>query len=251
MSSRVLVISANLGRYDKCLPLPPPSWKDVHVLGFVSGNTNRLLIQEDQYTTYQLSPSTSDYRTQSRILKLYPTPLFDPALTFPAAFSHDSDFLAAVREQTLSNAYTHVVWLDSNCKLRGCEKDFLSLVSQVHDGQWGIYSHPDRSCAYNEARCVKSLPYVNRYVLNAQMAYYRSQYFPKEYGLYSCNFIVRSMSAIHASSSLWYEWMVHFLRWSPRDQLSLPFLLFQNPLAAPRILGKFSWHTPSYTFVAH
>ena len=47
-------------------------------------------------------------------------------------------------------------------------------LSNVPVNGWGIYKHPDRSCVYKEAKCVKGFNYVNNEILSSQMNYYRT-----------------------------------------------------------------------------
>ena len=187
-------------------------------------------------------------RLISRIPKINPLFLFSNDFKPPSIFPCSNEVLDTVRYNL--GDFDYLIWIDGNCKITSYS-DLLSICLNVPPNGWGIYNHPDRTCIFKEARCVKGFNYVNHDVLAAQMHHYRMQHVPRNYGLYSCNFIIRSRVSLFQAQDLWDLWLTEFLRWVPRDQLSLPYCLFRNPHHIPTILGKFPWSNSAFSFSPH
>jgi hypothetical protein len=250
MRPRILLISANIGNYDSTSFVVPDNVEGVQLL-LVKSSSDRYGYRKLTLNTFCLalphheSPSN---RILSRIPKINPLFLFSDQFDAPSFFPVEKKIISQLRSAIID--FDYLVWIDANCRIESFDA-LKQLCSKVSSNGWGIYAHSDRCCLYKEARCVKSLPYVKRDILNCQIAYYRKQGVPRNYGLYSCNFIIRSRASLYNAQSLWNLWMSEFLRWVPRDQISLPYCLFQFPHHLPTILGKFAWNNSAFSFAPH
>ena len=247
---RILVLTANIGNYDRSIPSIPCVNQNVYLVNFQSSAQDHDDVSiSGNSLSFSIRSSSGIARELSRVPKISPRFLFDQSVNPPPIFPSKIEY-ARIISETIVNPVDYVVWIDANCTLRSLDA-LQAVCSRVPAKGWGIYSHPDRDCLYREARAVKGFEYVNRSILGSQISYYRQQGVPSQYGLYSCNFIVRSIDSLFCSHALWDFWLSEFLRWVPRDQLSLPYSLFVHPCHRPTVLGRFSWANDIFCFNPH
>lgn len=120
------------------------------------------------------------------------------------------------------------VWVDGNVRLLG---DARELVAEVAASGLpiGVFRHPERGCAYEEAmECIRRGKDQAGAVL-AQMERYRAADYPQRNGLAECNVIVRQhgSTAVAAAMQLWWS---EITRGSRRDQLSFNYALWRAGL---------------------
>ena len=250
MTIKILLITANIGNYDTPFYDVPEELSGVQLLRICDSGDKEDFhrINKNTFLLSLQKQSLISSRLISRIPKINPLFLFDAGFNPPSFFPASTELLNTVR-CTLGE-FDYLIWMDGNCKINSYS-ELVSICLNVSPNGWGIYSHPDRSCIFKEARCVKGFDYVNLDVLSAQMHHYRMQHVPRNYGLYSCNFIIRSRVSLLQAQDLWNLWLNEFLRWVPRDQLSLPYCLFTYPHHIPTILGKFTWANSVFSFSPH
>ena len=247
---RILVLTANIGNYDRSIPTIPHDKKNFYLVNF-QGSDRHLddVSMSGNSLSFSIQASSETARELSRVPKISPRFLFDTSVNPPSIFPSRIEYARVIKE-LIGSPIDYLVWIDSNCTLRSLDA-LQAVCSKVPAKGWGIYSHPDRDCVYREARAVKGFPYVNRSILSSQISHYKQQGFPSRYGLYACNFIVRSIESLFCSENLWDFWLSEFLRWVPRDQLSLPYSLFVHPRHRPTVLGRFSWANDIFCFNPH
>lgn len=108
---------------------------------------------------------------------------------------------------------------------------------------WAAYIHPSgRTCITTELQ--ESLP-MEKYQglpLQAQVDYYFSQGFPKNYGLWACGIMLRDGKFEDFGS----KWMLENLAWSYQDQISLPYVIWKEKFKFDTImLDQYAqWNDP-------
>jgi Protein of unknown function (DUF616) len=123
--------------------------------------------------------------------------------------------------------YEWSVWLDGayvldTGELSGRLVDGLVARSP---GGLGLHRHHERDCIYAEARHSYTLDKcrTQRRLIRQQISHYRIEGHPTGWGLWGGGLLCRNESPrVHEIMRRWWD---ELLRWSWRDQLSLPFVL--------------------------
>jgi hypothetical protein len=123
--------------------------------------------------------------------------------------------------------YAWNVWIDGAYVLRADDlaQDFVDdLISQSPSG-FGLHRHHERDCIFEEAlhsialkKCENQVP-----IIEAQMRCYAQAGHPKSWGLWGGGLMCRDNSP--GVAEIMDCWWAELVRWSWRDQLSLPFVL--------------------------
>ncbi len=141
-------------------------------------------------------------------------------------------------DKTLSNRYIKMhpkelfpeadfaIYVDGNIGIQSFLGCYL-IKTRVRSGM-AIFSHSQRQCAYVEAQVCVSRKKGNKEAIEHQMKRYGKQGFPKDYGLYECTIIASDMQNTQ-SIEIMNKWWKEFLQTkSFRDQLSLPYVMWQS-----------------------
>jgi len=100
-----------------------------------------------------------------------------------------------------------------------------------------VLIHPYRTCLYDEAKEMAS-GYKNlKKTINDQVKQYREDGMPDQQGLYGCSMLIRrgDKNNVIKHCELWWE---EVKKYSPRDQISFPYVLWKYNLVN---LQKLSW----------
>lgn len=146
----------------------------------------------------------------------------DPFRDDIKCFTGDGGVMEAKEYKILSHRYIDSdisVWLDGNIELLIPEEEFIKEF--LGDADIGLFKHPYRDCIYDEA--VADVGRIE--MLKPQVDYYRSQGYPEKNGLYECGVLVRRNTANEFNEAWWEE-----MKWSSRDQISFPYVLWKHPL---------------------
>lgn len=139
--------------------------------------------------------------------------------------------LAKTRPHLFFSRYDWVIYIDNSASLR---REPVEIVAAIEASQGGaapagryLFAHQRRTCAYREARLCKQKGRISREDYHRQVNHYLARGFPKEQGLYSNTVMVQKMGdpQTDAFNDAWYD---HFLAFSRRDQISLPFMLWER-----------------------
>ncbi len=87
--------------------------------------------------------------------------------------------------------------------------------------------HPSRDCIYEEARACLKFNKTKYKETNLQIKKYKSEKFPKRFGLGENNIIFRRHNEL-ALKKLMIEWWNELNNYTKRDQLSLGYILWKN-----------------------
>ena len=100
----------------------------------------------------------------------------------------------------------------------------VELCKMLGDKEIGVFKHTSRTCAYEEALEVNRLKYDHPRLLRDQLDFYRNRGFPQNYGLYELpTFVRKNTDKVQAMNMRWWELIC---RYSSRDQISFPFILW-------------------------
>jgi len=136
--------------------------------------------------------------------------------------------LAAKRPKMMPWLYTEceaAVWLDASFEVVG---DLSSWVRPLLDRhELLVWQHPEgRVCVEQEAAVCWFFPKYQQFPLLAQVESYLEDGMPREWGLFAAGMVGwRFCDRVKEFGA---RWLREQTRWSPQDQLSLPYLLWDS-----------------------
>jgi len=143
--------------------------------------------------------------------------------------------------------YKYMIWIDGDMVI--LKRSFIQeILSYMKNGFVASPHFDNRHCAYGEAT-IRPPKYMNE-PLDDQCAFYRSEGFPENYGLYECGVSARDMSNpnVVKLGELWHE---QNLKWSYQDQVSFPYCLWKTgfmPDVLPKSFRSYGWvHINAHT----
>jgi len=123
------------------------------------------------------------------------------------------------------NEYEWSMYVDSNIKI---SSNPLYLAQKyLNEYDFVMPKHFARNCLYNEALECITLGKANYYQTTNQMKHYRTNGFPKNYGLGENNILLRNHNQAKIVKIMNDWWQELNLR-TQRDQLSLGYVLWKN-----------------------
>jgi hypothetical protein len=129
------------------------------------------------------------------------------------------------------------IWVDGCLEMLVEPERFLEWLG---DADVGAMTHPSRDCAYAEGlRCVVKGK-APKDVIHKQLQAYRDEGFPEHFGLVETGLLVRRHTqAVMDLNELWWE---QILRYSRRDQVSLPYASWKLGVSINRVRGSLVHH---------
>ena len=214
---KIVVYTAIFGKYDE---LP----------------NNKFISKDADYICFSDHPIESD---------LWNVVLVDPIYEDS---TRNSRKYKALPHRYLPN-YEYSIWVDGNMQMIG---DFSNLLN---DKAFRTYDHMQcfdkRNCIYEEADFILYLGQQNNtqspergirnwkdnpFIIQDQIARYKSLGFPKDFGLAETSVVIRKHND-KKCISLDEDWWTEMKYGSKRDQLSLNFVSWKNNLAIDYIPG--------------
>jgi hypothetical protein len=133
--------------------------------------------------------------------------------------------------------YDYSVYMDANISV--ASKDFYEcIIQKIESGVIlsGI-KHPFRDCCYDEGYAVITYNLDKIANIIKTMRFIRKQGFPRHYGMFEANIILRKHGSekVHQQCELWWE-MIN--KYSRRDQLSYPYTLWKSGIAFDYLLPE-------------
>ena len=95
---------------------------------------------------------------------------------------------------------------------------------------FAAFMHPKRNCVYDEAKTILALGKDTKNNINRHLQHLYDSKMPENYGLLECCMLCRenhNSLCVEIMDSWWQE----FLNYSKRDQLSLPYILFNKNIS--------------------
>lgn len=120
--------------------------------------------------------------------------------------------------------YDYVIWHDGNIQIDHAK--VYDLVKSSFGYFLSTFTHPHRSCFYEEARvCITRNKESPLNILKQVISYSRLG-LPSNSGLFETGIVVKNNRL--ESEGFYFDWWNHILRHSNRDQLSLCFLAWKK-----------------------
>ncbi|MDL2259346.1 DUF616 domain-containing protein [Deltaproteobacteria bacterium OttesenSCG-928-K17] len=132
--------------------------------------------------------------------------------------------------------YEQSLYIDNSLALLRDPAEIFSRHLPPSAG-FACFRHHVRDCLYQEGEEVIYYSMEDEARVREQLACYRAAGFPENAGLYSGNFLLRRHHRPDVTA-LGEMWLSHFLRYSRRDQLSLPFCASRCGLHINVISGR-------------
>lgn len=133
--------------------------------------------------------------------------------------------------------YDYSVYMDANISI--VSKDFYEhIIKKIESGATlsGI-KHPFRDCCYTEGYTVFTYNLERFFTVVKAMRFLRKEGFPRHYGMYEANIILRKHSdaRVQQQCELWWNMLNRF---SKRDQLSYPYTLWKEDIPFDYLLPE-------------
>ena len=136
-----------------------------------------------------------------------------------------------VMPQMFLPEYDYWFWVDATHEVIIHPQKIIE--NYIGDAEIALWKHTDRDCVYKEAAILAQLRYDHLPLIQAQTQYYTSVGYPANNGLYELPVSIRkNTDDIKVLNMRWWE---QICRYSSRDQLSMPFVLWKGNIT-PKIL---------------
>ena len=223
LQDRIVVYTVSTGRYDE---IKEPIYKDPGIDYFV-------------FTEQELGPDSvwrKKYIPNNLKEKYTSLELARYIKTHPHEFFED---------------YTYSIFIDGNIRIT-C--DIKPLISDMifSEKKMAIHEHQVRDCVYQEAKAVFAAGKANYVDLCKQMKMYEREGFPKHFGLFETNIVIREHNDLMCKKIM-NDWWNEMEKHTKRDQLSFTFALWKNGLRKDVIhsLGNNSRRNPYFIVDSH
>ncbi len=117
------------------------------------------------------------------------------------------------------------IWLDNKSRLKRDPVEIVEALTAQSDAGFFAFPHFRRDCVYDELQTCWENGLDDFRLLKERQETYRRQGMPRHAGLIEGHFIARRHGdpAVAAFGDHWFE---HVLRYSRRDQISFPYLVW-------------------------
>lgn len=130
-----------------------------------------------------------------------------------------------LRPHLYFDEYDMSIWVDGSMQITG---DLREMLKKYLIGSSILFfPHMERNCIYDEAAVVLRNHLAAKEKLVKQLTYYSECGFPLEHGLVCGGFMAR-MHKDKTVINVMNEWWEQVNKYSARDQISLPFVLWKN-----------------------
>lgn len=146
--------------------------------------------------------------------------------------------------------YRYSIYIDGNI---APVTDFTELVNRIGEPGIALFWHSYNNCVYQEAFFNRySVKKISNEELEKHIAYLRHQGMPEEFGMTTCNVIVRDHKS-EVCKKLMDDWWQEFMTHCRRDQISFPYVVWKNGLEMKDLakLGYDVWNADSLIVRMH
>ncbi len=134
--------------------------------------------------------------------------------------------------------YKYSFWLDGTFKIKGSIREYIYNNIKA-DSPMLVVVHTERDCVYEEYKASKIIPRYPRAVMEEQVNYYKSQGFPKHYGLGVMGAIFRKHNDSNVIK-LMEDWWDENIKYTNQDQLSFAYVAWKNDFH-PSVSSCYYW----------
>ena len=122
--------------------------------------------------------------------------------------------------------YKYSFWLDGTFKIKGSIREYIYNNIRP-DSKMLVPVHTERDCVYEEYDASKIIPRYPRAVMEEQVEFYRSQGFPKNYGLGVMGALFRQHNHPDVVKVM-DDWWDENIKYTNQDQLSFAYVCWKN-----------------------
>ncbi|PRY82675.1 glycosyltransferase domain-containing protein [Alkalibacterium olivapovliticus] len=154
-----------------------------------------------------------------------------------------------MKPHELFSDYKYSIYVDGNIKI---STDFTEFIHNMNSYGLKLHNHYRQSCVYKEINnCIK-IKKDNEANLLRHMNHLKASGMPQNYGMLEAPVIVREHNNPDCVRIM-EEWWKEFSKYSKRDQISLPFILWKNKIKISEvaILGKDIYSNYAFRKVKH
>lgn len=138
--------------------------------------------------------------------------------------SIEKNRILKMKPELLFPEYKYSVYIDGNIQII---TDITEMIYKIPECGIAMHLHNHRDCIYEEIEVLKILKRETRENLDAHLKHILIEGMPHNYGLLECNVIVREHNN-ERCKKIMNDWWEEFLRYSKRDQISFPYVLYKN-----------------------
>jgi hypothetical protein len=139
------------------------------------------------------------------------------------------------------------VWVDGNYRI--IARNITEIIKGYSQYDLITYKHPKRGGLYEEiSRCAELMLDDNE-LLKAQKEKYLSDSFPRAYGLFHTAVLIRKN--IPRVNNMNDAWWLQIAKFSKRDQISLPYVLYNSQVKVGLINEVNLYHSKYFKKSAH
>ncbi len=145
--------------------------------------------------------------------------------------------------------YKYSIYIDGNIQVITDLTEYINRISS----KCGLaaHFHSSRDCVYEESKAIIFAKKETKENMQMHLKHLEENGFPKHYGMLECNVLAR----VHNDfcKKIMEEWFSEFMSYSKRDQISLPFVLYNNhiPISEVATLGINVHENPSFRVLTH
>lgn len=145
------------------------------------------------------------------------------------------------------NEYDYSLWVDAGFQIIGDIKQFINMYSTGKSFMSCI--HTNRDCIYDEAHECLLQKKDDENLFKIQTDIYKKNGFPEKYGLIESGVIFRKHNDPNLIKAM-EDWCSEVINYTNRDQISLPYVLWENNLLIDKY-KIFYWKNPYFEHFYH
>jgi|GEM_PF-1259631 len=231
VKSRVAIYTAIYGSYDELIQ---PSVQDV-MCDFICFTDNKMLKRNSGRwrVIYDKNPMPQS-RIQAKYFKLMSHKIFPRGRL-------------SLKYGLLNRKYyDYIIWVDGNMFIKS--PAFARDLCGFLKNDWALFAHSHRDCIYDEVNA--AIMRCGGQPIIEQAIAYRSEGHPEHYGLWDCGVIIRKGNICKELQRFNQAWWDENLKWTYRDQISLPYLVRKHNVNIDTI-HKYVWDNEWFDRVRH
>ena len=154
-------------------------------------------------------------------------------------------------ESVTGKKYDYTVYIDGSMRIT-CDIKPLVYSLIVSGKSFGIHKHFSRDCLYDEAELLMIGSSISSKDIREQTDFYSREGMPRHFGLPETTVLIRRCNDPQLQDIM-QQWWLQIERFTHRDQISLPYVLWKNGLDMSYLfsLGNNVWQNPYFLYHAH
>lgn len=120
--------------------------------------------------------------------------------------------------------YRYSIYIDGSIKIIS---DLTPLIYRVKNLGMAFFCHPGRKCVFDELKVLSITKKISRCDVKRYIHFFREAHMPRNFGMVECGLIVREHNNIECLNIM-EKWWELFCKFKKRDQLILPYILWEN-----------------------